>query len=135
MKKNKILIMLLFVSMIVLFIGFPEVQAATRKVSCGNVTQIPKKIPELTSYAVTLIQVAVPVILVIMGSLDLMKGITAQKEDEIKKGQQTFIKRLIVAGMIFFVIVFVKLIISAVADASAANIIECVDCFLSNNCK
>ena len=106
----------------------------TPKVSCGNITEIPKKIPELTSFAVTVIQIAVPVILVVMGSMDLFKGITAQKEDEIKKGQQMFVKRLIVGALIFFVVVIAKLLISVVADASSDDIIDCVDCFLSNEC-
>ena len=108
------------------------------KVSCGNVTEIPTKIPELTSYCITLVQIAVPIILIIMGTLDLFKGVTAQKEDEIKKGQQMLIKRLITAVIIFFVIVITKFLISVVADAtSSANITECIDCFLSGveNCR
>ena len=104
------------------------------KVSCGNVTGIPKKIPELTSYAVTIIQIAIPIILVIMGSIDLFKGITAGKEDEMKKGQQMFIKRLIVGASIFFIVVIVKLLISIVADSSASDIVSCIDCFVDNDC-
>ena len=131
MKKKLIYIIIL----LVLFTPIISVLAATPKVSCGNVTDIPKKIPELTSMVITMIQIAVPVILVIMGSLDLFKGVTAGKEDEIKKGQQLFVKRLIVAGIIFFVVVIAKFVISIVADTSSANIIECIDCFTSNNCN
>ena len=105
------------------------------RVSCGNVTGIPAKIPELVSFAIILIQIAVPVILVVMGSIDLFKGISAQKDDEIKKGQQMFIKRLLIAALIFFVIVIAKFLISIVADNSSTNIIDCVDCFMSNDCK
>lgn len=122
-----------FIILLIMFMPMFNV-IASPKVSCGNVTNIPAKIPELTSFAITMIQVAVPVILVIMGSIDLFKGITAQKEDEIKKGQQMFIKRLIVGALIFFVIVFAKLIISVIADSNSANIIECIDCFLSDSC-
>lgn len=108
----------------------------SEKVSCGNITGIPKKIPELTSYFVTIIQVAVPVILIVMGSIDLFKGITSQKEDEIKKGQQTFVKRLIVAALVFFVVVVVKFIVSLVADSTSSdNISNCIDCFLDGDCK
>jgi len=130
MKKKILYIIIL----LILFTPIISVLAAP-KVSCGNVTDIPRKIPELTSLAITMIQIAVPVILVVMGSLDLFKGVTAGKEDEIKKGQQLFIKRLIVAGIIFFVVVIAKFVISIVAEASSANIIECIDCFTSNNCK
>lgn len=131
MKNKKIIYFFLIVAM---FFPILEISAAS-KVSCGNITDIPAKIPELTNFAMTLIQIAVPVILVVMGSLDLFKGITAQKEDEIKKGQQIFIKRLITGAIIFFVVVIAKFFISIVADSSSANIIECMDCFLSKNCN
>ena len=79
-RKNIYIVILMF-----MFMPIFNVYAAA-KVSCGNVTEIPAKIPELISFAVTMIQIAVPIILVVMGSMDLFKGITAQKEDEIKKG-------------------------------------------------
>ena len=109
-------------------------QNKSNKVSCGNITGIPSKIPSLTSKIITILQIAIPVILVIMGSLDLFKGITAQKEDEIKKGQQIFIKRLIFAVLVFFIVVIVKFLVSLVAESSTDNIVECIDCFISNNC-
>ena len=127
-----------FFSKIILFliVTFPIMSvSAITKVSCGNVTGIPKKIPDLTSYAVGIIQVAVPVILVIMGTIDLIKGITSQDEKEIKKGQQIFVKRLIVGVIIFFIVVIVKFIISLVADTSSLDIVECVDCFITGTCN
>jgi len=128
--KKKVLFVLILLTML-----FPVINVSA--VSCGNVTDIPRKLPELTNFAVTLLQIAVPVILVIMGSVDLLKSVTSQKEDEIKKGQKIFVKRLVVAAIIFFVVVIVKFLISIVADASSTNIIECMDCFLSgvSNCK
>lgn len=106
------------------------------KVSCGNVNDIPEKLPELTSYIITVIQVAIPVILVILGSIDLFKGITAGKDDEIKKGQQMFIKRLVVAAIIFFIVIIVKFIISLIADAdNTENMVDCIDCFIAGDCN
>lgn len=105
-------------------------------VSCGGlIDNIPTLIPKVVSIIYTVIQIAVPVVLVIMGSLDLFKGITAQKEDEIKKGQQTFIKRLIAAAIVFFTFVIVKFVISLVADTSGNAILECAECFLENDCS
>lgn len=105
-------------------------------VSCGAgyMDKIPAIIPKVVSTAYTMIQIAVPVVLVIMGSLDLFKGISAQKEDEIKKGQQMFVKRLIVAALVFFAFVIVKVVISFAADSTSANIMECAECFIENNC-
>ena len=36
---------------------------------------------------------------------------------------------------IFFIVVIVKLVISVVAESSNVDIVECMDCFLSDNCK
>jgi len=130
--KKKVLKLTLFIVMCLPVISV----SAMTKVSCGNVTGIPERIPALTSDMITILQIVVPVILVIMGSIDLIKGVMAQKDDEIKKGQKILIKRLIVAGLIFFIVVIVKFVVSIVADAgNTTNIIECIDCFISNNCK
>ena len=108
----------------------------TSIVSCGDgmIDNIPALIPKVVSVAYTIIQIAVPVTLVITGSLDLFKGISAQKEDEIKKGQQLFIKRLISAALVFFVFVIVKVVISFVADGSSSSIMDCAQCFIENEC-
>ena len=107
------------------------------KVTCGNIGTFHKKIPEITSWLITVVEVLVPVILVIMGMIDFVKGLVSQKEDEIRKGQQVFIKRLITGIIIFFIVVFVKLIISAVSNSIAEknNIVSCIDCFISNKCS
>lgn len=131
MKKRVLKTLVIFF----LLIPFMKVGAIT-KVSCGNVTGIPEKIPELTSLVVTIVQIAVPVILVIMGMIDLFKGITAQKEDEMLKGRKMFVKRLVIAAIIFFMIVIVKFVTSLVSDTTSSNnISECIDCFLSGKDK
>ena len=110
-------------------------------VSCGEVSQgkvlidkIPPIVPKIISMVYVIIQVAVPVVLVIFGSLDLFKSISQQKEDEIKKGQKIFIKRIISAVLVFFVFVIVKFVISLAADNSGSAILECVECFIENKC-
>ena len=115
----------------------PVAQAANTK-GCEEILPgiiLDTKIPNTVHTIIVVIKIAVPVLLVIFGMLDLFKGIIAQKEDEIKKGQQMFIKRLILGALIFFVIVIVKFAISLVADSSTSNIVECIDCFVDNDCK
>ena len=65
---------------------------------------------------IVLIKIAVPVILVIFGMLDLAKGVIAGKEDEIKKGQQVFIKRLIAGVIVFFIITIVQLVMGVISS-------------------
>ena len=107
------------------------------KVSCGNLGRIPKKVPEISSWLITLLQVAVPVILIIMGVIDFVKSLSSQKDDEIKKNQQMFVKRVITAVIIFFVVVVVKLLVSLVSSGQTEkeSIVKCIDCFISNKCE
>lgn len=106
------------------------------KVSCGPIGNIPAKVPEIFSLLVLLFEIAVPVILVIIGMIDLSKGVMSQKEDEIKKGQQTFIKRLIAGALIFFIVALVKILVGAVGGGAnnKAGIVSCMNCFLNGDC-
>ena len=143
MRKN-VLKIVLFLLISLIFIDIVGAETYTNNytegvTSCGNnlLTDIPTIAPRIISIIYTVIQIAVPVILVIMGSLDLMKGITASKDDEIKKGQQMFIKRLIAAALIFFVFIIVKLLVSVANDESrtkAGDIMNCANCFIRNKC-
>lgn len=86
--------------------------------------------PYLVSMIVLLIKIAVPVLLIIFGMLDLGKAVVASKEDEIKKGQQLFIKRLIAAVIVFFVIQVVQIIIRFVSS-SDPSVMNCFNCFVN----
>ncbi len=109
------------------------------KVSCGSINNIPSKLPEITSMVVNVLQFVIPVILVIMGAIDLVKGVMSGKEDEIKKGQQSFIKRLTIGAIIFFIIALTKLLIGIMASgvSESNGIIQCIDCFTkgSSHCN
>lgn len=107
-------------------------------VSCGGIISgMNAKIPQLTSLAVKLIKVGVPVLLIIFGMLDLGKAVVAQKEDEIKNSQRLFLKRILSAALVFFVIFIVQLVFSMVADGEGEDkgVWDCVDCFINNNCS
>ena len=65
----------------------------------------------------------------------LIKAISSQNEDEMKKARSALIKKLIAAAMIFFLVAFVQFIVKQVADKSEQPSTEaCFDCFINNNC-
>ncbi len=93
---------------------------------------IDAKIADTVHIIFLVIQIVVPVVLVVFGMIDLIKAVIAGKEDEIKKNQMTFVKRLIAAAIVFFVFVIVKLLISFVADSGKSkDMINCVNCFIN----
>lgn len=104
--------------------------------SCEGFLQVEgiSGIASITSLLVTLIKIGVPIILVIFGMLDMGKAVMAQKEDEIKKGQQTLIKRCIAAAIVFFVVTIVELVVGLLlrGNDEKDNIMECFHCFISN---
>ena len=83
--------------------------------NCGSI-EVPGKLAYIISLIIMVIQYFVPILLIIWGMLDLGKAVIASKEDEIKKGQQTFIKRIVAAVIVFFIVSIVKLIVNLVAD-------------------
>ena len=106
--------------------------ASYSKVMC-NGTAIPYVAAQITNIVITVLQIATPIIIILLGMIDLLKGVISQKEDEIKKGQQTFVKRLIVGISVFLIFFLVKFIIGIVAPDDY-GMWDCVNCFVNNNC-
>jgi hypothetical protein len=106
------------------------------KLSCGNgmITNIPTMIPKTVSIVYMALQIAVPVLLVIFGSIDLIKAISSGKEDEMKKAQTTFLRRLVTGALVFFIFVIVKLLVNSFGNHTA-KVVNCMNCFINNSCK
>ena len=66
---------------------------------------------------IPLIQIGIPLILIILGMLDLGKAVMASKDDEIKNAQKMLIKRCIYAIAIFFVVLIVNLVFGLLSSA------------------
>ena len=66
---------------------------------------------------IPLIQIGIPIILIVLGMLDLGKAVIASKEDEIKNAQKMLIKRCIYAVAIFFVVLIVTLVFGLLGKA------------------
>ena len=105
-------------------------------VKCGDAYDIPSQVPALISFAVNLLKIATPIILIIVGIIILVKAVAATKEDEIKKAQNSLIKKVIASVMIFFVVSIVQFVILRVADKTEhGSISSCMSCFLNNECS
>lgn len=76
---------------------------------------------------ILLIKIAVPIALVIFGMIDLGKGVIASKEDEIKKGQKDFIKRIIAGVIVFFIVSITQLVMSVIDRNSNGEFWTCAN--------
>lgn len=99
---------------------------------CGWIPDAPIK---FMYHIINLIKNLTPVILIIMGSLDFGKAVMSQKEDEIKKAQGAFIKKIIAGAAVFFTIVFARWIVKIVDNAggNSGNAWSCVSFLLNGS--
>jgi surface polysaccharide O-acyltransferase-like enzyme len=80
-----------------------------------------KEIWSVIGTIITIIQYAIPVIIVLLGTLDLGKAVMAGKDDEIKTAQKMLIKRIIYGVVVFFVVVVVKAIFTGIGHSEATT--------------
>lgn len=76
---------------------------------------------------VPIIQIGIPIILILLGMLDLGKAVMAGKEDEMKKAQSQLLKRAIYAVGVFFVITLVTLVFNLLSNTAFNGTTEGTD--------
>lgn len=93
---------------------------------------------ELIGSIVKIVQIAIPVIIILLGTIDLGKAVMAGKDDEIKGAQKMFIRRLIYGLAVFFVVFIVRAVFNVIAESSDATSGSGKECFCavagSKNC-
>ena len=118
-------------------------------VACSNgstVLVVDSIVPNFVSTVVNVIKIAIPILLIVFGLIYLGKATIAQKDDEIKKAQTTFVKRIIAAVLVFFVVAIVQLVFGLVDNAGknpnstqtgttdTTQYETCINCFINGSC-
>ena len=108
--------------------------------SCGSgktdAHDIPVMVPQLTSYFILILKTATPIVLIIIGMVQIIKAIASTNEDEINKARSALIKKLIAAVLVFFSISIVQFVVDQVVDDDeAGSVAACMNCFINNDCK
>jgi len=80
-----------------------------------------KDIMDFVQGIINLIRIVIPIILIVMGMLDLGKAVMAGKEDDIKKAQGMLMKRVIAGVAVFFVGLLVGVIMDLVGNNAWKN--------------
>ena len=98
-------------------------------------------VPTFTVGLVNMVKVIIPILLVAYGMMDLAKAVMANDEKVMKEAQGKFIKRIVYAVIIFFIVAIVQLIFGTLAKASEnssagevskTNTNACISCFISD---
>ena len=63
----------------------------------------------------TILQIAIPIGLLIFGTIDLGKAVISSKEDEVKKAKKSLLNRLIYAVLVFCVVWIVQIVMDAIS--------------------
>lgn len=71
-----------------------------------------------------IIQIGIPILLIVMGTIDLGKAVISSDEKEIKGAQGKLIKRCIYAIVIFFIVTLVTILMSLVEVSKDKNVSE-----------
>ncbi len=130
MQKKKIIFLLVLLIVVSLLLPNKVMAANFTCNALGDDIKIDNQLANIVRYVILIMQILVPVLLVILGLIDFVKAIASQKDDEIKKGQQIFLKRVIAGILVFFVIAIVKFVISVVAGSSEGGVMNCANCFI-----
>lgn len=102
-KSYKLLTILTF---FMFFIGYKLGYADT--LDCSNMPRTMAFIQEVLSW----VKIVIPVLLILLGTIDFVKAIVAKDDDQMKKAQSDFVKRLIIGVTIFFVPMILRFILN-----------------------
>ena len=68
-----------------------------------------------------IIQIGIPILLIVMGTIDLGKAVISSDEKEVKSAQKRLIQRFIYAAAIFLVVTLVQVVMGIVAKGGQGN--------------
>lgn len=97
-----------------------------------------QKVLVLAGYILILAKIAVPLILIIVGSLDLYKAVMGKDEKDLAKSLKSLVLRLIAGIFIFFVPTIVNYAFDLIYDSTDGEAVDkkCVTCVLDpGSCK
>ena len=80
-----------------------------------------QKVWALIGNIIRILQIAIPIIIILLGTIDLGKAVMAGDDKVIKESQKMFLKRLIYGVVVFFIIFIVRAVFSIVGDNNATS--------------
>lgn len=76
----------------------------------------------IVNFVINAIMIGVPILLIVLGMVDLGKAVIESKEDEVKKATKAFGKRFLYAVGVFAVVWLVTFVFDTINSASGGEI-------------
>lgn len=92
---------------------------------------LPAKTINIIHIAYNVVRMAIPAIIVVMGSIDFLKSIASASDDEIRKNTNNFIHKLVGAAIAFIIPAAVGWIAQVMADSNASQGVTCMNAMLN----
>ena len=95
-----------------------NVQAADPGDGCGGLLFLVRIIRQ---GVFPILQIGVPIILIVLGTLDLAKAVISSDDKQVKEAQGKLIKRCIYAIAVFFIVTIVNLVLTMVGNIAGED--------------
>lgn len=142
MKKKYLSFAILFLGVLLITnnVLAYECSEQLKYVSCGTganaVKGIPVIIPQSISFIVTLLKIAIPVVLIISGTIDMFKAIYSGNSETINKNKTKLVKKFVGALMAFLIITMTTNVVKLIAESNEkSTFASCMSCYLNNKCQ
>ena len=98
---------------------------------------VPVQVVELVGLIYSAIKILVPVILIIVGMIDMAKAVTSKDEKEIKTAQTLLVRKAVTAVLVFLILSLVAMIFKIVSrdDDDKDSIWDCIASLLNGVCN
>lgn len=84
-----------------------------------------KKVFEFIGLLITILRWGIPIVLIILGTVDVGKAVVSGDDKKQKAAYQTFLKRLIAAVVVFLVPAIVGLVMGTFATGDGSELAAC----------
>ena len=98
---------------------------------CNNEDVI--KTLNFIGHLLMIVKILVPIILIIMGTIDYSKALTTSEDSAIQKATKSLINRILIAIIIFIIPTIVNFVFDLLLKNSESNFVECYTCVLNPN--
>lgn len=100
--------------------------------SCG---WLPEKTILLIHSAYNIVRTVIPVLIVVMGTVDFVKSIASASDDTIRKNTNNFIQKLVGAAIAFIIPAAVNWLADVISDSNASASVQCMNQMLNGTYK